>query len=108
MKGAVAALLLTVGAVAVVVVISDRTAPESAVEIAERPGLAWERSLPVRTGLTDVSRIEPNLGRVASRIAGRKVEVRCWSEDDWEVVSAEWQAINGRKEWWPAGFADTN
>jgi hypothetical protein len=108
MKGAVAVLLLTVTALAVVIVVSNRTAPESADEIAQRPGLAWERSLPARTGLTDDSRIEPTLGRMASRIAGRKVQVRCWSEDDWEIVSAEWRAMTDRKEWWPLGFADTN
>jgi hypothetical protein len=105
-KGAVAFLLLTVGGVAAIVVISSVIAPESAEEIAARPGLAWERTLPVRSGLTDESRIEPTLGRMASRIAGHRVRLSCWSEDDWEVVSAEWQAQGGREDWWPAGFAD--
>jgi hypothetical protein len=105
-KAAVAFLLLTIGVVGAIALISSLTAPESAEEIAARPGLAWERTLPVRSGLTDDSRIEPTLGRMASRIAGHKVRVSCWSEDDWEVVSAEWQAQGGRKDWWPAGFAD--
>jgi hypothetical protein len=108
MKAAFAVLLLTVGAVAAVIFVSKITAPESAAEIARRSGLAWQRSLPARTGLTEESRIEPRLGRVASRIARRKVEVRCWSEDDWEVVSAELERFTGRNEWWPSGFAETN
>jgi hypothetical protein len=58
-----------------VIAISSLTAPKSAEEIAARPGLAWERTLPVRTGLTDDSRIEPTLGRIASRIAGHRVQV---------------------------------
>jgi hypothetical protein len=91
-----------------VIAISSLTAPKSAEEIAARPGLAWERTLPVRTGLTDDSRIEPTLGRIASRIAGHRVQLNCWSEDDWEVVSAEWQGQGGREDWWPAGFADPN
>jgi hypothetical protein len=106
MKGAVAFLLLTVGVVGAIAFVSHVTEPESAEELAARPGLAWKRELPVRSGLTDESRVEPTLGRMASRIAGHKVRVNCWSEDDWEVVSAEFQAETGRKEWWPAGFAD--
>jgi hypothetical protein len=39
--------------------------------------------LPTLGGVTEVSRIEPLYSRVASEIAGRGVEVRCWSEDDW-------------------------
>lgn len=39
--------------------------------------------LPTLGGMTDVSRIEPLYSRVASDIAGRSVEVRCWSEEDW-------------------------
>jgi hypothetical protein len=107
-KGAVAFLFLTIGAIGAIVLISSMTAPESAEQIAARPGLAWERTLPTRRGLTDESRIEPTLGRIASRIAGHKVRVSCWSEDDWEIVSAEWRAQGGREDWWPAGFADPN
>jgi hypothetical protein len=106
MKGAVAFLILTIAAIGGIIGISMLTADESAEEIAARPGLAWERTLPVRSGLTDESRIEPELSRMASRISGRKVRVRCWSEDDWEVVSAELLAERGQEEWWPAGFAD--
>jgi hypothetical protein len=108
MKGAVAAAVVSVAAVAAIVVLGARIAPDTAEEIAGRPGLAWERSLPVRTGLSDDSRIEPTLSRMASRIAGRSVQVRCWSEDDWEAVSAEWRALTGARHWWAAGFADTN
>jgi hypothetical protein len=108
MKAAVAVLLLTVGGLAGVIVVSKVTAPETAAEVAARPGLAWQRSLPVRTGLTDESRIEPRLARVASRIVGRRVEVRCWSGDDWQVVSAELQRVMGGQDWWPSGFAEAN
>lgn len=33
------------------------------------------------------SHIDPNLGRVASEVAGRAVEVRCWSAADWPRVT---------------------
>lgn len=39
--------------------------------------------LPTLGGVTEVSRIEPLYSRVASDIAGRSVEVRCWSGEDW-------------------------
>jgi hypothetical protein len=39
--------------------------------------------LPVVAGDSTRSRIEPRLGRVASSLAGKAVEVRCWSQADW-------------------------
>jgi hypothetical protein len=46
--------------------------------------------LPVRGGITEVSRIEPLYTRIASEVSGRRnVEVRCWSEADWADLSDE-------------------
>jgi hypothetical protein len=53
-----------------------------------RPGQGAQ-SLPVRMGVTDVSRVEPNLGRVASAVAGQAVRVRCWSARDWPRIEDE-------------------
>ncbi len=53
-----------------------------------RPGQG-SQSLPVRTGVTDVSRVEPNFGRVASAVAGQAVRVRCWSAHDWPRIEDE-------------------
>jgi hypothetical protein len=41
------------------------------------------RSLPVIAGDSARSRIEPRFGRVGSWLAGKPVEVRCWSPADW-------------------------
>jgi hypothetical protein len=54
---------------------------------------AWNRPLPVRTGEGDTSRIEPRFGRVASTLASRPVQVRCWSKADWAAVFDEWRAF---------------
>jgi hypothetical protein len=43
--------------------------------------------LPAIAAPSDQSRIEPTLGRVASVLAGRPVEVRCWSAADWPKVT---------------------
>jgi hypothetical protein len=50
-----------------------------------RPGQGAQ-ALAVKTGVINVSRIEPNLGRVASAVAGQAVRVRCWSARDWPRV----------------------
>jgi hypothetical protein len=39
--------------------------------------------LPLQGGLSTVSRIEPRFGRAALNAAGKRVRVRCWSEEDW-------------------------
>jgi hypothetical protein len=48
-----------------------------------------DEPLPTLGGTTGVSRIEPLYSQIASRIAGHDVEVRCWSEEDWLVLSEE-------------------
>jgi hypothetical protein len=53
--------------------------------------------LPTLGGLTDVSRIEPLYSELVSEIAGRRVEVRCWSEADWRDRSDEVAAWSDHK-----------
>jgi hypothetical protein len=50
------------------------------------------RRLPVVAGDSTQSRIEPRFGRVASRLAGKPVQVRCWSRDDWARLLREEKA----------------
>jgi hypothetical protein len=61
--------------------------------------------LPTLGGNTEVSRIEPLYSRVASELAGRDVEVRCWSDADWadrgEEVAA-WTHGDTRPGEWTA------
>jgi hypothetical protein len=47
------------------------------------------RSLPVIAGDVQQSRLEPRFGRVASALAGRQLEVRCWSRADWHRLMRE-------------------
>ena len=58
-------------------------------------GLRANRRLPVRGGVTAVSRIEPRLSRVAGKLALQRVEVRCWSVGDWRLMLREWNAYAG-------------
>ncbi len=44
----------------------------------------WTRALPTLASDTGVSHVDPNLGLVASTLAGHSVQVRCWSASDWE------------------------
>lgn len=55
---------------------------------------AWNRPLPVGTGEGDRSRIEPRFGKVASTLASRPAQVRCWSKADWPAVFDEWRAFS--------------
>ena len=59
---------------------------------------AWNRPLPVRTGEVDASRIEPRLGRVASTLASRPVQLRCWSSADWPGVLDDWRAYTAERQ----------
>lgn len=58
------------------------------VVVAYRPGQTY-RALPVLAGVTDVSRVEPTFGRVASAVAGQPIRVRCWSAADWPRVERD-------------------
>ena len=44
------------------------------------------RDLPEQGGTTEKSRVEPRLSRVASKLVGEKIEVRCWSQRDWREL----------------------
>jgi hypothetical protein len=47
------------------------------------------RSLPVVAGAAVESHIDPKLSRIASDLAGKDVEVRCWSRVDWTRLLRE-------------------
>jgi hypothetical protein len=60
--------------------------------------LVDRRPLPVSGELVGSSRIEPKLGAAMTELAGgRPVEVRCWSQADWQVVRAEEAALTGTR-----------
>ena len=60
--------------------------------------LVDRRPLPVSGEPVGSSRIEPRLGAAVSSLAGgRPVEVRCWSQADWQVVRAEEAALTGTR-----------
>jgi hypothetical protein len=65
--------------------------------------LTWNRRRPVLGGDRETSRIEPRFGRIASRLANRPVQVRCWSQDDWPRVYEEWRSFANDPDI-PAGF----
>ena len=50
------------------------------------------RSLPVIAGDSTSSRIDPKFGKIASDLAGKSVEVRCWSRVDWTRLMREEKA----------------
>jgi hypothetical protein len=68
-------------------------------------GLRANRPLPVRSGTSRESRIEPRLSRAASLLTLKKVQVRCWSPAEWKLMVREWDTYAGvRSE--IAGFAN--
>ena len=69
------------------------------------PALAFARGafyhdkpLPTRSGTTSASRIEPRFGRVASSLAGKPAQVRCWSALDWARINGDLLAYGGAVE----------
>ena len=46
----------------------------------------WAADLPTVRAETTASHVDPALGSVASKLAGRTVEVRCWSQSDWSRI----------------------
>ena len=50
------------------------------------------RGLPVISGATGLSRVEPRFGQIASTLARKQVQVRCWSTGDWDRLMREEQA----------------
>jgi hypothetical protein len=73
---------------------------------AVRAKLYLSRRLPRGRGVLTDSHIDPKLGRVASKLAERKVQARCWSTDDWIRVNEERQAITQRPDFWAQGLAE--
>jgi hypothetical protein len=64
------------------------------------------RALPEKSGEALESRIEPEFGAVASALVETDVEVRCWSERDWEALMGEMKRFtNGRIGEGTVGFA---
>jgi hypothetical protein len=64
------------------------------------------RSLPVIAGVMDQSRLEPRFGRIASALAGKRLEVRCWSKADWHHLMREEQRYShGKLDDETLGFA---
>src|SRR3954453_14664360 len=47
------------------------------------------RDLPLGMGAARPSRIEPVFGRIASALASKRGEVRCWSPNDWGRINGE-------------------
>lgn len=64
------------------------------------------RALPVIAGKAEESRIEPRFGRIASRLAGKPIEVRCWSTGDWaRLMREEGSYTHGKLRSDTLGFA---
>lgn len=64
------------------------------------------RALPEKSGEALESRIEPEFGAVASALVETDVEVRCWSQKDWEALIGEMKRFtNGRIGEGAVGFA---
>ena len=57
------------------------------------PGEA--RDLPVIAGVSRVSRVELRFGGIASALAGKDVEARCWSRRDWAHLMREESTYTG-------------
>jgi hypothetical protein len=68
--------------------------------------LFYSRPLPSSTDVLAESHVDPRIGRVATRLARRNVEARCWSDDDWRRVNREFRTISPEKHDWAAGIAD--
>ena len=63
----------------------------------------WNAPLSRVGGETGRSRVEPRFTRVASALARRTVEVRCWSTRDWDDVTREFRAYS-EVRFEPSGF----
>jgi hypothetical protein len=64
------------------------------------------RTLPVIAGESAQSRVEPRFGHIASALAGKQVEVRCWSEGGWHrLMREETRYTHGKLGSGTLGFA---
>jgi hypothetical protein len=57
-----------------------------------------DKPLPTRGGAIASSRIEPRFGRVASSLAAKASQVRCWSSLDWARINGDLLAHGGAGE----------
>jgi hypothetical protein len=48
-----------------------------------------DKPLPKRSGVTAASRVEPRFSSVATSLAGKASQVRCWSKADWARINGE-------------------
>ena len=66
-------------------------APQAPPHRASKPSLPNDWGpLPLIAGSSAESHIDPRFSRVASALAGRRVQVRCWSSEDWAKRVSEW------------------
>lgn len=68
--------------------------------------LFYSRPLPETSDPLTASHVDPTIGRVASDVAERNVEARCWSEGDWTRVNEEFLAIYPQTHYWVTGLAE--
>ena len=66
-------------------------------------GFLWNARLRRVGGATGESRVEPRFTRVASTLALRPIEVRCWSTQDWKRVTTAFRAYR-EVAFEPSGF----
>jgi hypothetical protein len=52
-----------------------------------------KQKLPVARGATGKSRIDPRYGEIASAVAEKEIEARCWSQKDWTRLLVEEEAL---------------
>jgi hypothetical protein len=67
--------------------------------------LLVNQALPRAGGRSNASRVESRFSRAASRVIGKRVEVRCWSLRDWRRVVDEYLVFTGYPGTSSAGFA---
>jgi hypothetical protein len=66
---------------------------------------AQRRPLPELGGPRTRSRVEPEFSRVASQLAQKDVEARCWSTADWQRLLVDLEAVDGEAVPESLGFA---
>jgi hypothetical protein len=57
-----------------------------------------DRELPLGMGVTSASRIEPFFGKIASSLADKTGELRCWSGSDWARINGEFISMGSGGE----------
>jgi hypothetical protein len=73
-----------------------RKPPSAWSQTSSPPRLSDSGRLPVITGSSGASRIEPRFGHAVAIVAGLGAEVRCWSVADWQKRRVEWGNWRGQ------------